>query len=322
MRRRKLGRSALELAPIVLGGNVFGWTADRVQSFAILDAFVDAGFNAIDTADAYSRWVPGHVGGESEAVIGEWLAARGQRDRVLIATKVGAAPSGEGAKSGYLINLSRQYILGAVEGSLRRLRTDYIDLYQSHGDDLGTPLDETLEAYEQLIRSGKVRYIGASNFSPERLANALGLSSSTGAPRYQSLQPLYNLYDRQGFEAALQPLCIEQNVGVICLTALAKGFLTGRYRAPERAAASAWSDRLGRYRNPRGYRILDALDAVAAQAESTPARVALAWILAQPGVTAPIVAVDDTTQLHEVLGGAWLNLNADQIGVLNAASEL
>jgi len=321
--RRRLGQTDLLLAPLVLGGNVFGWTVDTSQTFAMLDAFIDAGFNTIDTADAYSAWVPGHVGGESEHVIGQWIKARGLRDRLVIATKVGATlgpvNDATGQRVGYTINLTAPHIVTSVESSLRRLQTDYIDLYQSHADDGQTSMDETLEAYSRLISSGKVRYVGASNFSAERLSLALELSESGRLPRYQSLQPLYNLYDRSQFEGDLQNLCVANDVGVICLTSLAKGFLTGKYRSTEESSVSVWSERLTRYQNDRGYRILDALDLIAEQLGASPAQIALAWLLAQPGVTAPIVAAASLEQLREIMGAPRLQLSGEHRDLLTNA---
>ncbi len=316
MEHRRLGHTGLEIAPLMLGGNVFGWTADPAASFAILDAFVDAGFNAIDTADNYSRWIPGHAGGESETVLGDWLKARGRRDRVIVATKFGL-DMGEGDKG-----LSAAYMVRAVEASLRRLRTDYIDLYQSHRDDLVTPFEETLEAYDRLIKAGKVRAIGASNFEAPRLAEALRVSAEKRLPRYESLQPLYNLVQREAFEGALQDLCIKEGVGVICYYGLASGFLTGKYRteadfgkSPHRAGAK-------RFLDERGLRVLAALDAVAAAHAATPAQVALAWLMAQPGVTAPIASATSVQQLNDILGAARLKLEPADVAALTAASEV
>ena len=256
MKKRKLGNSKLEVAPLAFGGNVFGWTVDEQTSFTLLDAFVAAGFNLIDTADVYSYWAPGNRGGESETIIGKWLKRSGKRGKVVIATKVGKemGPNSKG--------LSKSYILRAVEDSLRRLQTDYIDLYQSHADDPETPLEETLEAYAQLIRQGKVRAIGASNYSATRLAQALQISDQYGFPRYESLQPLFNLYDRTDYEGELEPLCRERGLGVISYFSLASGFLTGKYRSQDDLAHSARGDMVKKYLNPRGIRILEALDRV------------------------------------------------------------
>ncbi|MGC1303087.1 MAG: aldo/keto reductase, partial [Caulobacteraceae bacterium] len=271
MQKRKLGRSGISIAPFVLGGNVFGWTADEATSFALLDAYVGEGFDAIDTADVYSRWVPGHAGGESEAVIGRWLAARGGRGRVMIATKVGM-DMGEGGKG-----LRRAHIERSAEASLKRLQTDYIDLYQSHADDAETPLDETLAAYESLIKAGKVRAIGASNYDAGRLAEALSVSEARGLPRYDTLQPLYNLVEREAFEGALAKVSADNDVAVIPFFGLASGFLTGKYRSEADLAKSPRGQRVKGYLNPKGLAVLAALDAVAAELSATPAQVALKW---------------------------------------------
>lgn len=314
MQMRKLGRSGLEIAPLVLGGNVFDWTADPAQSFAVLDAFVAAGFNCIDTADVYSRWVPGHSGGESEVVLGDWLKARGGRDKVIVATKFGApmADDKKGLRSAYMVE--------AVEASLRRLKTDYIDLYQSHFDDPEAPQDEVAEGFGRLVQAGKVRAIGASNFSAERLASALAAAARAGVPRYESLQPEYNLADRDKFEGPLQDLCVREDIGVICYYGLASGFLTGKYRSEADLAKSPRGRGVKRYLDARGDRILAALDAVAQELAATPAQVALAWLMAQPGVTAPIASATSTTQLAEIAGAANLRLEAEQIERLSSAS--
>ena len=318
---RPLGRSGLNVAPLVLGGNVFGWTADRATSFAVLDAFVDGGFNLIDTADIYSTWGPGHVGGESETVIGDWLAqGGGRRERVLLATKVGkpmgpgSAPV-EGARG-----LSRRWIRQAVEDSLRRLRTDHIDLYQSHDDDTATPLEETLSAYAELIAEGKVRAIGASNYSAPRLAEALAVSARLGLPRYEALQPHYNLVERQVFEEALQPLCVAEGVGVINFFGLARGFLTGKYRSEADLGKSPRGAGVKAYLGERGMKVLAALDEVAAQQRATPAQVALAWQMAQPSITGPIASATSVAQLIELMAAAHLTLSAEQKAALDAAS--
>jgi aryl-alcohol dehydrogenase-like predicted oxidoreductase len=315
MQKRTLGQSDLQLAPLVLGGNVFGWTADQATSFRILDAFVSGGGNAIDTADGYSVWVPGHVGGESETIIGNWLRQRGRRDDVVIATKVGWEVNDTHK------GLAKDYILRAVEGSLKRLQTDYIDLYQSHKDDPTVPVEETLRAYDELVKAGKVRVIGASNFSAERLRESLDTSARLGLPRYESLQPLYNLYDRADFEQHLLPLCQEQNVGVIPYYGLAAGFLTGKYRTEADLQKSARGGGVGqKYLNEKGLRILRALDAVAARQQATPAQVALAWIMAQPGLTAPIASATSPEQITELLKATELELNADDLRELGQAS--
>jgi aryl-alcohol dehydrogenase-like predicted oxidoreductase len=315
MQMRPLGRSGLQVAPIALGGNVFGWTADEPTSFAVLDAFVDGGFNLIDTADVYSRWAPGHRGGESESVIGRWLKASGKRDRVLIATKVGK-DMGDGRTG-----LSRRWIRQAVHDSLARLQTDRIDLYQSHDDDPSAPLEETLSTYAELIREGKVRAIGASNHSAPRLAEALAVSARMKLPRYESLQPLFNLYDRAAYEAELEPLCRAEGIGVINFFGLARGFLTGKYRSEADLAKSARGDGVKGYLNPRGHAILAALDAVAAAHRATPAQVALAWQIARTGITAPIASATSVAQWQELAGAARLELGADDITQLDRASS-
>jgi len=314
MEQRPLGNSGLMVSPLAFGGNVFGWTADEPTSFALLDAFVAAGLNLIDTADVYSRWAPGNQGGESETIIGKWLKRGGPRDKVLIATKVGMemAPDRKG--------LAKAYILRAVEDSLKRLQTDYIDLYQSHTDDAATPMEETFEAYAQLIRDGKVRAIGASNFTAPRLGEALDLAAARGFPMYQSLQPNYNLYDRAGYEAELEPLCRARNIGVISYYSLASGFLSGKYRSEADAGKSPRGAKAKGYLNERGLRILAALDAVAARCASTPTAVALAWLIARPGITAPIVSATSIAQLNELIAATRLTLDAAAIASLNQAS--
>ncbi len=313
MDMRRLGRSELRIAPLVLGGNVFGWTADEKTSFAILDAFVDAGFNCVDTADVYSRWAPAG-GGASETVLGKWFKASGKRDKVVLATKFGME-MGEGMKG-----LSARYMVEAVEASLTRLQTDVIDLYQSHRDDAATPQEETAEAFDRLVKAGKVRVIGASNFEPDRLKSALEVSRAKGLARYESLQPLYNLYDRAGFEEGLQKLCIEEEVGVIPFYGLASGFLTGKYRSEADFAKSPRGGRMGGYLNDRGRRILAALDAVSAAHKASPAQVALAWVMAQPGLTAPIASATSVAQLQELMGAAELKLSTEDLAGLDAAS--
>ncbi len=323
MERRRIGRSELRIAPLVLGGNVFGWTADQHTSFRILDAFLDAGLNAVDTSDNYSSWIAGHVGGESETVIGAWLKARGCRDRIVLATKVGARPRAHdrgGVGRGWGGDLSPGHIVQAVEHSLRRLQTDYIDLYQSHMNDPDTPVEHTLEAYGRLIGSGKVRVIGASNYDATALADALHVSDRQMLPRYQSLQPLYNLCDRDAFEGALRDVSLENDVGVICYASLARGFLTGKYRTGEDYRASPWEARLKAYASKRGLRILAALEEVADELRALPAQVALAWVMAQPGITAPIAAVNSVPELDEILGAVGLVLDERHLDALSAAS--
>ncbi len=312
---RTLGRSPLKVSPLCLGGNVFGWTVDERTSFAILDAWLDAGFNFVDTADVYSRWAPGHTGGESETVIGKWLKASGKRDRLVLATKCGMNNADPKA------DLKAATIRQAVEDSLRRLQTDCIDLYQAHRDDESTPLEETLEAFAALIQEGKVRVIGASNYSAPRLKQALETSERLGLPRYESLQPLYNLYDRAVFEQELEPLCREQGIGVISFYALAAGFLTGKYRKPADAGKSARGENtVKKYLNERGLRILAALDTVAARTRSQPGQVAVAWLLTRPGVTAPIASVSSLAQLAELESALRIEVSADDIALLDQAS--
>lgn len=314
MKKRKLGNSGLEVSPLALGSNVFGWTVDEPAAFAILDAFVAAGFNLIDTADTYSRWVTGNKGGESETIIGKWLRKSGKRDQVVIATKVGS-DMGPGKKG-----LSKSYILRAVEDSLKRLQTDYIDLYQSHRDDPDTPLEETLGAYSQLMREGKVRAIGASNYSAERLSEALHISRQQGYPGYQSLQPRYNLYDRDDYERSLEPLCREKGLGVITYYSLASGFLTGKYRSDQDLSKSIRGQGVKIYINERGFRILKALDEVAKQQHTVPASVALAWLLARPGITAPIASATSVEQLNDLVQATKLELDQASMQLLNRAS--
>jgi aryl-alcohol dehydrogenase-like predicted oxidoreductase len=316
MNKRKLGRSGLETLPLALGGNVFGWTVDEPASFALLDAFVASGFSLVDTADVYSVWVPGHAGGESEAIIGKWLKRSGKRQDVVIATKAGMemAPDKKG--------LSRGHILRSVEDSLKRLQTDYIDLYQSHIDDEATPLDETAETYARLLEQGKVRAIGASNYKAERLSQALLVSEEHGYPSYQTLQPLYNLYDRADYETNLEPLCMEKGLGVISYFSLASGFLTGKYRSEDDLSKSPRGRRTKQYLNERGFRILKALDQVAIHLNSAPARVALAWLIARPSVTAPIASATNLEQLDDLIEATRLELDPSSIELLNEASAL
>ena len=311
---KPVGRSGISIAPLVLGANVFGWTADQRTCSAILDTFVEAGFNAIDTADVYSAWVPGHQGGESERMIGHWLKTRGDRDRLVIASKVGERMPDFGH------GLSPDHIVRSVEASLRRLQTDYIDLYQSHVDDAEVPLDITLEAYDRLKEAGKIRAIGASHHTPERLTEALATSDSRHVLRYEAIQPRFNLLDREDFEGGLQNVCIAQGIGVLCYSALAKGFLTGRFRHGRDLPPSTWDGLIeSRYLNDRGFRILEVLDAVAAEHAANVAEIALAWIAHQPGVTAPIIGVETVEQLNELTGFLRIKLTPSQIARLTAA---
>ena len=314
MERQELGRSGLKVAPWAFGGNVFGWTADERTSFDLLDAFVDLGFNLIDTADVYSFWVPGHVGGESETVIGRWLAqGGGRRNKVVIATKLGMPmPEGKG--------LSRAYMTGAVERSLRRLGTDHIDLYQSHADDPDTPLEETLSAFGELIKAGKVRAIGASNYTAPRLAEALKLSRERGLPRYETLQPWYNLHDRDQFEGPLQDLARSEGLGVIPYYSLAAGFLTGKYRSKADLEGSQRAYRAAEMLTPRGMRILDALDALHARTGATPAQLSLAWLRAKGCV--PIASATSLAQLKELAASIEVRLDAEATAALDEASRM
>lgn len=313
MDKRRLGQSDLHLAPLMLGGNVFGWTIDEKTSFGILDAFIDAGFNAIDTANSYARWVPGSPGGESETIIGNWLKRSSKRDKVLIATKVGE-DMGEGR------SLKKDYILRECETSLRRLQTGHIDLYQTHFDDEVTPVEETMEAFAALIKTGKVRAIGASNISPARLTASLAASKQLGVPRYESLQPLYNLSDRKEFETGFLPICLQERLGVINYYSLAAGFLTGKYRSPEEAAGHPGrGPRLKRYLDARGLRILKVVDAVAARHDALPAQVALAWLIAKSFITAPIVSVTSLKQFGEIQKALEIKLSREDIKTLDAA---
>jgi len=312
---RTLGRSPLKVSPLCFGGNVFGWTADEATSFSLLDAWVDAGFNFIDTADVYSRWAPGHTGGESETVIGKWLKASKKRSKVIIATKVGN-DMGDGK-----VGLKAPYIRRAVEDSLRRLQTDCIDLYQSHKDDESTPVAETLQAFAQLVQAGKVRVIGASNFTAARLVESLETSRKQGLPRYESLQPLYNLYDRAVFEKDLQQLCVDQELGVINYYALAAGFLTGKYRSAADASKSArGAMTVSKYLNERGMKILAALDTVSAATGATPGQVSIAWLLTRPAIASPIASATSIAQLNDLVKATELKLDASMIAELDRAS--
>ncbi|WP_425985125.1 aldo/keto reductase [Brevundimonas sp. TWP1-2-1b1] len=312
--KRKLGSSGLDIAPLVFGGNVFGWTADEPTSFALLDGFVEAGLDAIDTADAYSRWVPGHSGGESEVIIGKWLKARGRRDDVKILTKVGS-DMGQGHN-----DLSPAWIETAVEASLRRLQTDYIDLYQTHWPDPKTPQEETLRTLDKLVKAGKVRAIGTSNHSAEQVSEALAISEREGLAAYATIQPHYNLYSRNTFEGGLQDLAIEKGLGVITYFSLESGFLTGKYKTVDQIAGTKREGMLKDKFDERGVRILAVLDAVAQKNEATSAQVALAWLLAQPGVTAPIVSATSTEQLADTLKAATLTLSDEDVAELTEAS--
>ncbi len=314
MQKRKLGRTDLSIAPIVFGGNVFGWTADKETSFALLDRFAAAGLDAIDTADSYSTWAPGNKGGESETIIGEWMKARGNRHATTVITKVGSQ-MGPGKKG-----LSARYIEEEVEASLKRLQIDAIDLYLSHWPDETTPYAETLGAYQRLIAKGKIRFCGASNLNAGQLAAALAASKGNGLPRYEVLEPEYNLYDRGGFERALNDLCVAEEIGVITYYSLAKGFLAGKYRTPADLGQSPRGGGVRGYLNPRGLRIVDALASVAARHGAKSAEVALAWLIAQPGVTAPIASATSPAQVDSLIRAATLALSADDLAALDSAA--
>ncbi|MGA9848485.1 MAG: aldo/keto reductase [Roseiarcus sp.] len=313
MQLRRLGRTDLNIAPMVLGGNVFGWTADKATSFAVLDRFAAAGLSAVDTADAYSSWVPGNHGGESETIIGEWMKARGTRGRTIVITKVGS-PMGKGKEG-----LSARYIEEAVEASLRRLQTDVIDLYLSHWPDQATPFDETLGAYQRLIEKGKIRWCGASNLTVALLEAAIAAAKARGGPRYEVLQPEYNLADRHGFENGLADLCLREDIGVITYFSLAKGFLSGKYRSEEDLTKSPRGGGVKAYLNPRGFRILDALEATAKRHKAKPAEVALAWLIARPAVTAPIASATSIEQVDSLVRATELTLSDTDMAALNEA---
>jgi aryl-alcohol dehydrogenase-like predicted oxidoreductase len=317
MLMRKLGRTGLRVAALCLGGNTFGWTTDQKASEAVLDAYVEAGGNFIDTADVYARWVPGNKGGESETALGTWLKARGNRRAVVIATKV-MAPMGPGPND---TGLSRQHIVGGVEDSLRRLQTDFIDLYQAHWDDRDTPLEETLRAFDDLVRQGKVRYIGASNYHAWRLTRALWESDRRAYVRYESIQPKYNLVFRDEYERELEPLCLEQSLGVIPYSSLGSGFLSGKYHRGRDLPKTARAGSVQKtYMTDRGFTVLEAVEKVAASAGATPAQVALSWLAHRPGITAPIASATSVAQLKELVGGIELQLDADARATLDRAS--
>ncbi|MGX5840230.1 aldo/keto reductase [Mesorhizobium sp. ArgA1] len=314
MQKRRPGQTDLSIAPLVLGGNVFGWTADEKTSFDLLDRFAGAGLNAIDTADSYSRWVPGNKGGESETIIGKWMKNRGNRDKIVVVTKVGS-DMGQGKK-----DLSAAHIERAVDASLKRLQTDFIDLYLSHWPDPTTPYEETLGAYQKLLAAGKVRHIGASNLDAGQLRAALDVASLRGLPRYAVLQPEYNLYDRSSFDGPLHDLCLAEDIGVITYFALAKGFLSGKYRSEADLSKSERGGGVKGYLNARGMRILAALDAVAARHSASQAEVALAWVMAQPGITAPIASATTLDQVDSLVRAASLKLSAEDLAALDKAS--
>ena len=315
MEKIRLGDSDLRVYPLAFGGNVFGWTIDEKKSFDILNGFTEAGFNFIDTADSYSRWAPGNKGGESENIIGNWMRQKKNRSQIVIATKVGSLFDSDKKC------LSKAYILKAVEDSLRRLKTDYIDLYQSHYDDLETPVQETLEAYDILVKSGKVRWIGTSNMSPERLKEAVDTADRLKLPRYQTLQPEYNLFTREYYETKYEELVLDKQMGVIPYYSLASGFLTGKYRSEEDLNKSQRGSGVKKYLNERGFKILDALDNVAEQYSANVASIALAWLMARPSVTAPIASATNLDQLEDLTRAAALTLNIEDIAILDEASD-
>lgn len=316
MEKHRLGDTDLEITPLVFGGNVFGWNVGKEDSFRLLDRLVDHGVNAVDTADVYSRWADGNSGGESESVLGEWMADRGKRDDLVVITKVGM-DMGDGKEG-----LSADWIVRAVEDSLRRLRTDHIDVYLSHKPDPDTPIEETLEAHQRLVDQGKVRHAGGSNYDAEGLVEALAAGKAEGRARYEVLQPEYNLYDREGYEGPLEDLCIHEGLGVITYFSLAAGFLTGKYRSEDDLGKSAArGSKVKNYLDDKGDRILTALDAVSEETGTTPAQVSLAWLMQRPSVTAPIASATSIDQLDELLGAVELDLSDDQVARLDAAGE-
>lgn len=314
MEKRQLGNTDLHIYPVAFGGNVFGWTLDEKKSFEILNGFTEAGFNFIDTADVYSRWAPGNTGGESERIIGKWLKEKKSRHNIVLTTKVGS-DMGDGKKG-----LKKQYILKAVEDSLQRLGTDYLDLYQTHFDDVETPVEETLEAYAQLQKEGKIRWIGTSNMSPERILASLEASDAKGLPRYETLQPHYNLYAREKYETQYESLALENGLGVITYFSLESGFLTGKYRTKDDLGKSPRGGDMDKYFDEKGLKILAALDEISNQYKATPAAVSLAWLIQRPSVTAPIVSATSKSQLESIILAPQLNLDADAIRLLNKAS--
>jgi aryl-alcohol dehydrogenase-like predicted oxidoreductase len=314
MEKRQLGNTDLHIYPVAFGGNVFGWTLDEKKSFEILNGFTEAGFNFIDTADVYSRWAPGNTGGESERIIGKWLKEKKNRHNIVLTTKVGS-DMGDGRKG-----LKKQYLLKAVEDSLQRLGTDYLDLYQTHFDDVETPVEETLEAYAQLQKDGKIRWIGTSNMSPERILASLEASAAKGLPRYETLQPHYNLYAREKYETQYESLALENGLGVITYFSLESGFLTGKYRTKDDLGKSPRGGDMDKYFDERGLKILAALDEISNQYKATPAAVSLAWLIQRPSVTAPIVSATSKSQLESIILAPQLNLDADAIRLLDKAS--
>ena len=315
MEKRQLGRTDLDVSVLCFGGNVFGWTTDRAASFAVLDAFVEAGGNFVDSADVYSRWVPGNSGGESELILGEWMQERGNRADIVLATKLGS-PMGDGKQG-----LSKAYMMQAVEDSLKRLQTDYIDLYQAHRDDPNTPLEETMSAFDELVKAGKVRWIGASNYTAARLAEANAIAAKGGWARFESIQPPYHLLNRSEYEAELEPLCQKDEIGCITYSSLASGFLTGKYQPGAALPASGRASGVQqRFMNEKGWQVLSAVEGVAKRLGATPAQVALAWIAARPGMTGPIASATTPEQLKDLVAGVALKLDTDAIATLDQAS--
>ena len=315
MEKRALGNSGLQVSPLCFGGNVFGWTIDKNQSFKLLDAFVEAGFNFIDTADTYSWWVPGNTGGESETIIGAWLAERKNRDQIIVSSKTGSQ-NNERPK-----NVSRAFIISSVEDSLRRLKTDYVDLYQTHFDDEKTPVEETLSAYDQLVKEGKVRVIGTSNMSAERIRESLKVSEKEGFPKYQTLQPLYNLMERESYEKELRNIVEENNMGVLSYYSLASGFLTGKYRSKADLTKSKRGGGIEKYLNEKGLQVLEALDKISEKHGTSQASVSLAWLMTRPTITSPIVSATSLKQMESIIKAPQLNLDKEDMDFLNKVSS-
>lgn len=314
MEKRELGNSGLQVSPLCFGGNVFGWTVDEKQSFTLLDAFIDAGFNFIDTADTYSWWVPGNTGGESETIIGKWMAERKNRDQIILSTKTGSQNNERP------VNVSKEFIISSIEGSLRRLKTDYIDLYQTHFDDENTPVEETLAAYDQLVKEGKVRVIGTSNMSPERIRESLKVSETEGFPKYQTLQPLYNLMERESYEKELMGIVEANNMGVLSYYSLASGFLTGKYRSKDDLKKSQRGGAVKKYLDKKGIRVLEALDTISEKHHTTQAAISLAWLMASPTITSPIVSATSLKQMESIIKAPQLKLDREDMDLLNEVS--
>lgn len=314
MEKRELGKSGLQVSPLCFGGNVFGWTVDEKQSFKLLDAFIDAGFNFVDTADTYSWWVPGNTGVESETIIGKWLAERKNRDQIILSTKTGSQNNERPA------NVSKEFIISSIEGSLRRLKTDYIDLYQTHFDDESTPVEEILSAYDQLIKQGKIRVIGTSNMSPERIRESLKVSEEKGFPKYQTLQPLYNLMERESYEKELMDIVNENNMGVLSYSSLASGFLTGKYRSKDDLDKSQRGGGVKKYLDEKGIRVLKTLDNISEKHHATQAAISLAWLMARPTITSPIVSATSLKQMESIIEAPQLKLDKEDMDLLNEES--